>query len=40
MGMGLSIARTFVEGHGGPMWAESKNGNGAVFHVRLPLART
>jgi signal transduction histidine kinase len=38
--MGLSIARTFVEGHGGPMWAESKNGKGAVFHVRLPLART
>lgn len=40
MGMGLSIDRTFVEGHGGPMWAESKNGNGAVFHVRLPLVRT
>ena len=40
MGMGLSIARTIIEGHGGQIWAESKTPNGAVFHVRLPLLGT
>lgn len=40
MGMGLSIARTIIEGHGGQIWAENKTGNGAVFHVRLPLSRS
>ena len=38
MGMGLSIARTIIEGHGGQISAESKTPNGAVFHVRLPLS--
>ena len=40
MGMGLSIARTIIEGHGGQIWVESKAGNGAMFHVRLPLLGT
>jgi len=40
MGMGLSIARTIIEGHGGQIWAGSKAGNGAVFHVHLPLLGT
>ena len=40
MGMGLSIARTIIEGHGGQIWAGSKAGNGAEFHVHLPLLGT
>jgi PAS domain S-box-containing protein len=40
MGMGLSIARTIVEAHGGQIWASNLPGSGAVFHVRLPLSGT
>jgi len=39
MGMGLSIARTIIEAHGGSIRAESQNGGGAVFRVQLPLNR-
>jgi signal transduction histidine kinase len=39
MGMGLSIARTIVEAHGGRIWAEKHTAGGAVFHVSLPLAQ-
>ncbi len=36
MGLGLSIARTIVEVHGGRIWAENAAGDGAVFRVELP----
>jgi signal transduction histidine kinase len=36
MGLGLSIARTIVEAHGGRIWPENRLGQGAVFHVELP----
>jgi signal transduction histidine kinase len=37
LGMGLSIARTIVEAHGGQISAENRPGRGAAFRVRLPL---
>lgn len=36
MGLGLSIARTLVEAHGGQIRAESVLGEGSVFRVALP----
>jgi C4-dicarboxylate-specific signal transduction histidine kinase len=36
MGIGLSIARSIVEAHGGRIWAKNCETNGAVFFVELP----
>ncbi len=37
-GLGLAIAREIAERHGGRLWFESAEGQGATFHLDLPLA--
>ncbi|NJC41681.1 PAS domain S-box-containing protein [Brevundimonas alba] len=37
-GLGLVIAREIAERHGGRLWFESAEGEGATFHLDLPLA--
>jgi len=39
LGMGLSIARTIVQAHGGRMWAENNEGQGASVGFVLPAER-
>jgi signal transduction histidine kinase len=39
-GIGLAIARSVVEAHGGTIRAESEVGRGSTFTFDLPLART
>lgn len=36
-GLGLAICQQLVEGHGGQVWLENAPGEGAAFHVALPL---
>jgi two-component system NtrC family sensor kinase len=35
-GLGLSVCRGIIEGHGGTISAVSQPGHGAVFHIELP----
>ena len=37
LGMGLSIARTIVEAHGGLLWATNNPTAGASFHFKIPI---
>jgi signal transduction histidine kinase len=37
-GLGLTIARSIVEAHGGDIWAESEEGKGSTFRFTVPLA--
>ena len=37
-GLGLTIARGIIEGHGGKVWADSTRGKGTTIHFTLPVA--
>jgi two-component system sensor kinase FixL len=39
MGIGLSICRTIIEGHGGRIWFENSPNRGTIFRFTLPRAR-
>jgi len=36
-GLGLSISKAIIEKHQGKIFAESEEGNGALFHIDLPI---
>ena len=38
MGLGLSISRSIIEGHGGRLWATVDSPHGTVFSFMLPIA--
>ena len=40
MGLGLSIAKKYIENANGRIWFESEDGNGSIFFVELPLIYT
>jgi len=40
MGMGLSISRSIIQGHGGQLWATPNPTHGTAFHFSLPVMAT
>ena len=40
IGLGLSVARGFIEAMGGEMVADATNGGGLTMRIKLPLAQT
>src|SRR5215510_14506321 len=40
IGLGLAIARSIAEAHGGRIWAEERSGPGATFRLMLPLQQS
>ena len=39
-GLGLAVCKGLVEAHGGCIWAENREGGGAVFRFTLPVGKT
>jgi len=37
LGLGLSISRSIITAHGGTLWGTSSPGQGATFHISLPV---
>jgi PAS domain S-box-containing protein len=40
MGLGLSIAKSIIDAHGGRIWAENNKDQGSTFYFTLPVADT
>jgi two-component system sensor kinase FixL len=38
VGVGLTIARSLVQAHGGRLWVESEPGQGSIFYFTLLLS--
>lgn len=38
-GLGLAVSRGMVEAHGGRIWAENREGGGAIFRFTLPVGK-